>query len=49
MEADNIEAAVDAAYDKGAPGLMNLDHTYPDTSDWEVPEWFIKDNEETSN
>jgi len=45
VETDSFEEAVDAAYMEGVPGLMHLDHTYPDVGEWEVPEWFIKENE----
>ena len=47
VEADTKEEAIETAYERGAPGLMNLDHTYPDVSDWEVPEWY--NTEEESN
>jgi hypothetical protein len=49
VEADTFEEAVEEAHMQGLPGLMHLDHTYPDVGDWEVPEWFIKENEEKSN
>jgi hypothetical protein len=49
VEADTFEAAVEGAYMEGVPGLMHLDHTYPDVGEWEVPEWFITENEEKSN
>jgi len=47
VEADSKEEAIEAAYAEGLPGLMHLDHTYPDVSDWEVPEWY--ETEEESN
>jgi len=43
VEADDWEAAIDAAFDEGTPGLMNLDHTYPDVSDWEVADWYTEE------
>ena len=49
VEADTFEEAVEEAYMEGVPGLMHLDHTYPDVGDWEIPEWFITENEEKSN
>ena len=45
VEADTLEEAVDAAYEKGVEGLMHLNHTYPDVGEWEVPEWFYEENE----
>lgn len=47
VEADTLEEAIGEAYMQGVPGLMHLDHTYPDVGEWEVPEWFIKENEES--
>lgn len=44
VEADSLEEAVEKAYIQGLPGLMHLDHTYPDVSEWEVPEWFYEEN-----
>lgn len=46
VEANNKEEAIEKAYDKGVPGLMHLNHTYPDVSDWEVPEWYEKEEED---
>lgn len=46
VEAESREAAIEAAGLEGAPGLMCLDHTYPDAGDWEVPEWYLNDEEE---
>ena len=43
VEADDFESAIEAAYAQGVPGLMNLDHTYPDVSDVEVPEWYTEE------
>lgn len=44
VEADSLEEAAAEAYNQGVPQLMHLDHTYPDTSEWEVPEWFYEEN-----
>lgn len=38
IEADSLEEAIDEAYIQGFPGLMFLDHTYPDVGDWEIDE-----------
>lgn len=46
VEAENAEEAAEKAYKIGAPGLMNLDHTYPDTGDWEVPDWFFDEEDQ---
>ena len=43
VEAESLEEAVEKASAQGHPGLMNLDHTYPDTGEWEVPEWYIEE------
>jgi len=43
VEADDFESAIEAAFAVGAPGLMNLDHTYPDVSDLEVPDWYTEE------
>lgn len=37
VEAENGEAAVEEALMQGVPGLMFLDHTYPDEGDWGTP------------
>lgn len=34
VEAENGNDAVDAALTEGVPGLMFLDHTYPDVGEW---------------
>ena len=49
VEADSKEEAIAEAYQEGVPGLMHLNHTYPDVSDWEVPAWYEDDEEEESN
>lgn len=36
VEADSSEEAADKALMDGVPGLMFLDHTYPDEGDWYV-------------
>lgn len=36
VEAENREDAADAALDEGLPGLMFLDHRYPDECGWDV-------------
>jgi len=46
VEAETFEEAIEEAYKQGVPGLMHLDHTYPDVGDWDVPEWFIDENQE---
>lgn len=38
IEADSLEEAIEEFYIKGLPGLMFLDHTYPDEGEWEVDE-----------
>lgn len=39
VEAENEDAAVDAVMQEGFPGLMFLDHSYPDESgEWGVVE-----------
>ena len=37
VEAEDREEAIEKAYEKGTPGLMFLDHTYPDEGDWMIP------------
>ena len=51
VEANDYESALEAAYISGTPGLMNLDHTYPDVSDWEVSDWYTEEraNEDKDN
>jgi len=49
IEADTLEEAIEEAYMEGVPGIMHLDHTFPDVGEWEVPEWFIKENNEENN
>lgn len=44
VEAEDGEAAVEAAFSKGVPGLMFLDHTYPDVGDWGTPSDFDPKN-----
>lgn len=39
VEAENREDAADAALDEGLPGLMFLDHRYPDEGEWQVSEY----------
>jgi hypothetical protein len=36
VEADDEDTAIDRALEEGLPGLMFLDHTYPDTVEWDV-------------
>lgn len=38
VEADSKEDAIDVALTEGVPGLMFLDHHYPDEG-----EWFVED------
>lgn len=38
VEADDAEAAIEEAEKEGLPGLMMLDHKYPDDSGWEATE-----------
>lgn len=38
VEADDEDAALDEAENQGLPGLMMLDHKYPDESGWEATE-----------
>lgn len=38
IEADNLDEAIAEFYQDGLPGLMFLDHRYPDEGDWEVDE-----------
>ena len=45
VEADSREEAVEEAYMQGRPGLIHLDHTYPDEGEWEVPQWYINGEE----
>lgn len=49
VEANNFEEAIDEAYLQGTPGVMHLDHTYPDVSELEVPDWWIEDQEAKQN
>lgn len=37
VEADSGEEAIEEAIYQGVPGLMFLDHTYPDVGDWTTP------------
>ena len=46
VEADDYESAIEAAYEQGVPGLMFLDHTYPDEGDWSVDEYWEKSMED---
>ncbi len=46
IKADSLQEAVGQAYLEGLPGLMHLDHTYPDVGEWEVPNWFYEENPE---
>ena len=45
VEADTREDAIEEAYQQGLPGLMHLDPTYPDEGEWEVPQWYVKGEE----
>lgn len=38
IEADSLEEAIEEFYNEGLPGLMFLDHRYPDEGEWEVDE-----------
>jgi len=38
VEADDEDQAIDEAEREGLPGLMMLDHRYPDESGWEATE-----------
>jgi CheY-like chemotaxis protein len=38
VEADDEDQAMDKAAQQGLPGLMMLDHRYPDESGWEPAE-----------
>jgi len=40
VEAESREEAIDAALMEGLPGLMFLNHEYPDEGDWDVPSAF---------
>ncbi len=46
VKANSLQEAVEEAYQQGVPGLMHLNHTYPDVGEWEVPEWFYEENPE---
>lgn len=35
VEAEDADAALAAACEEGVPGLMHLNHEYPDVSEWE--------------
>ena len=37
-EAESLEDAISQFYNEGLPGLMFLNHTYPDEGEWEVDE-----------
>jgi hypothetical protein len=45
VEADNPEDAAEETYMQGVPGLMHLDHTYPDVGEYEIPDWFYTESE----
>jgi hypothetical protein len=38
IEADSLEDAINEFYLEGLPGLMFLDHRYPDEGEWVVDE-----------
>lgn len=38
VEADSLEEAIEKRYEEGWPGVMFLDHTYPDIGDWYIDE-----------
>ncbi len=38
VDAETEEEAIEKAADEGLPGLMMLDHRYPDDSGWEPTE-----------
>lgn len=38
IEAESLEEAIQEFYNEGLPGLMFLDHRYPDESEWRVDE-----------
>jgi hypothetical protein len=38
IEAESLEAAIEEFYTEGLPGVMFLDHRYPDEGEWEVDE-----------
>lgn len=37
VEADDPTSAIEAAFEKGVPGLMFLDNSYPDEGEWMSP------------
>jgi hypothetical protein len=45
VEAETVDEAAEEAYMTGTPGLMHLDHTYPDEGDCEIPDWFYTEAE----
>ena len=44
VEADTLAEAVSKAEEKGLPGLMFLNHDYPDEAGWEIDEQALIDN-----
>lgn len=38
IEAESLEDAITEFYQEGLPGLMFLNHEYPDEGEWEVDE-----------
>lgn len=45
VEADNADDAAQEAFMSGTPGLMHLDHTYPDVGEYDIPDWFYYESE----
>jgi len=38
VEADSLEDAISEQYQEGWPGIMFLNHDYPDVGEWEIDE-----------
>ncbi len=38
IEAETLDDAIEQFYNEGMPGVMFLDHRYPDEGEWEVDE-----------
>ncbi|MER7077932.1 hypothetical protein SAMN02982929_07192 [Saccharopolyspora kobensis] len=49
VEADSLETAREVAEIEGLPGLMMLDHRYPDESGWEVYDAEDRDEDEAAH
>jgi hypothetical protein len=47
VEAEDEQDAKEKAIGVGLPGLMFLDHRYPDEGDWEPTEAYLLDEEQS--